>query len=141
LPETLKISPCSKIELQSVIAIENLKAYPLKDLIWYIVIQTSAGRPIKGHTPTDIVALKSWPDLRLYKCIEYAKPAAFMKNNAAPLEIIASETETTLEKLYDFYNACYLAGLIEKRNQIEINKKSLNADRLELLNRIDARLK
>jgi hypothetical protein len=96
---------------------------------------------IKGHANSDIVMLKTWPDLRMYKCAEYAKVAAFMKNNAAPLERIATETRMPLAEINNFYNACYLMGLIEKRNQIEINKKETSAEKLDLLTRIDARLK
>jgi predicted transcriptional regulator len=87
------------------------------------------------------VTLKSWPDLRLFKCIDYAKVATFMKNNAAPLEMIAEYTDIPLAEVNNFYNACYLMGLIEKRNQIEINKKNLSNERLSLLSKINARLK
>lgn len=137
----LSIQPATKAELENFAGAESLKPTSLKDLIWYIVMKTSAGRVIKSYAVTDIVALKSWPDLRLFKCLDYAKVATFMKNNAAPLEMIARETEMALTELNDFYNACYLMGLIEPRNQIEINKKNISSERLDLLNKIDARLK
>lgn len=139
--EKLNIKPTSKAEIENLIATESLKPCSLKDLIWYIVIKTSSGRLIKGHSTADVVALKSWPDLRLFKCLDYAKVATFMKNNAAPLETIAAQTEMPLAELNNFYNACYLMGLIETRNQIEINKKNISPERLDLLHKIDARLK
>jgi hypothetical protein len=139
--ENLNIKLCSKIEIEYFITFEHLKPKPLKDLIWYIAIKTSAGKVIKGHANTDIVTLKSWPDLRLFKCVDYAKIATFMKNNAAPLEMIAEYTDIPLAEVNNFYNACYLMGLIEKRNQIEINKKNLSNERLSLLSKINARLK
>ena len=140
--EKLSIEPASKVQIENLAIMGALKSAPLKELIWYIVMKTSSGKPMKGFsTTTDIVALKSWPDLRLFKCLNYAKVATFMKNNAAPLEIIAAHTEMPLEELNNFYNACYLMGLIESKNQIEINKKKISAERLDLLNQIDARLK
>ncbi len=138
----LNVKPASATEIENVIATETLKSCPLKDLIWYIVIKTSAGRLIKGHSITsNIVTLKGWPDLRLFKCLDYAKVATFMKNNAAPLETIAAQTGISPAELNNFYNACYLMGLIEPRNQIEINKKNRSPEHLDLINKIDARLK
>lgn len=137
----LSIQPATKAELENFAGVESLKPASLKDLIWYIVMKTSAGRVIKSYAATDIVALKGWPDLRLFKCLDYAKVATFMKNNAAPLEMIARETEMAVTELNDFYNACYLMGLVESRNQIEIKKKNISSERLDLLNKIDARLK
>lgn len=140
--EDVLIKSASKVEIKSLITAESLKPLPLKDLIWYIVMKTSLGKPIKGFsTANDIVALKIWPDLRLFKCMDYAKVATFMKNNAAPLETIAAHTEMPLQELINFYNACHLAGLIERREHIEINKKTLSPERVDLLNKIDARLK
>lgn len=139
---TLIIKPVSATEMEKFITTESLKPFPLKDLIWYIVINTSEGRLIKGHSAiANIVALKSWPDLRLFKCLDYAKVATFMKNNAAPLQTIAAETAMAQAELNNFYNACYLMGLIETRNQIEINKKVRSSEHLDLLNKIGARLK
>jgi hypothetical protein len=139
--DTVNITPASKIEIKNIVTLESLKPLPLKNLIWYIVMKTSAGRPLKGHAASTIVTLKSWPDLRLFKCLDYAKVATFMKNNSAPLKIIAEQTTTPLAELNNFYNACYLIGLIESKNQIEINKKNISPERLNLLNKIDARLK
>lgn len=139
-PEKLNINYCSKIELKYFITFDNLKQKSLKDLIWYIVIKTSAGRIIKGHKNTDIVTLKGWPDLRFFKCIDYAKLATFMKNNAAPLDIISQHTKIPLTEINNFYNACYLMGLTEIRNEIELNNKHLSHERLDLLNNINARL-
>lgn len=139
--EALSIKSCSNLEMEHAVINEHLKSYSLKDLIWYIVIKTSAGKVIKGYSKTDIVTLRSWPDLKLFKCLEYAKVATFMKNNAAPLETIAEYTKMSIAEINNFYNACYLVGLIEKRNQQTINKREIPAERLALLAKIDARLK
>lgn len=143
LAESVKLNSkaCSKLEIQNYMMTEQLKPRSLKELIWYIVMKTSAGKLLKGHTHADIVMLNSWPDLRLFKCANYAKLATFMKNNAAPLEMIAEYTKIPVAEVHDFYNACYLMNLVEKKNQIEINKKNLSSERLDLLNKIDARLK
>jgi hypothetical protein len=132
---------CAKAEFENAVAIENLKARPLKDLFWYLAIKTSAGKVIKGHLDSDIVTLRGWPDLRLFKFLDYARIATFMKHNSAPLETIAEQTKSPLTVVNDFYNACYIVGLIEKREQLEITKRNITPELSDLLAKIDARLK
>lgn len=138
--ENLSIKPCSKIELKSYLNAENLKAQSLKDLIWYATIKTSAGKVIRGYSSDDIITLKKWPDLRLPHCLDYAKLATFMKNNAATLQIISEQTQFPLTKIYPFYNACYLIGLIELKFETDLNQKNIDTNRLSLLAQIETRL-
>jgi hypothetical protein len=140
-PDELLITPCSQIEIEKAIMTEKLEPQPLKNFIWYISIKTSAGKVIKGHLNTDIITLKGWPNMRLFKCMEYANLITFMRNNAAPLEMIAEQIKMPLAAVNDFYNACYLMGLIEQRNKIEIKKKNISSERLDLLTQIGVRLK
>lgn len=119
---------------------EHLLPHPLKNLIWYAAMTLSAGKVMQGYTQEKIVTLKSWPDLRLPKCLNYAKALLFMKNNAATLPVIAEQTALPLTDLYTLYNACYLIGLIEYRDELAIQKKQPPLERLELFAKINARL-
>lgn len=121
--EILFIKSYDEDEFNECIVAESLKAQPIKNLLWCAGIQLSQGKVIKTHAPRSIITLKSWPDLRLPKCMDYAKLAAFMKNNAASLELVAEHTQFPLADVHDFYNACYLIGIVGVCNEIEIIKK------------------
>lgn len=138
--DKLDIRPCSRDELKNHVESEKLRSQPLKDLIWYAAIKTSAGKVIRGYSPSDIVTLKKWPDLRLPGCLGYAKLTTFMKNNATTLQTVSELTKIPLDEIYPFYNACYLIGLIELKLEEKLNKRNIAPERLELLNQIGARL-
>ena len=138
--QTLDIKPCSKADIEKRIRAENLKGSFLRDFIWYGTINISSGRVIKGHQSSDSVTLKSWPDIRLYKFVEYAKIATFMKINTAPLAVIAEYTQMPLAEVHNFYNACSLLGLIEKSTQQKIVKKEITQELSSVLAQIEARL-
>jgi hypothetical protein len=111
--DSLFIKSYTAEEFNECIEAENLKPQSLKNLIWYAAITLSAGRVIKNHDNNAVVSLKSWPDLRLPSCMNYAKLAAFMKNNAATLQVIAEKTGIARADVHNFYNACYLLGIID----------------------------
>lgn len=111
--DSLFIKSYTAEEFNECIEAENLKPQSLKNLIWYAAITLSAGRVIKNHDNNAVVSLKSWPDLRLPRCMDYAKLAAFMKNNAATLEMIAEKTGIARTDVHNFYNACYLIDIID----------------------------
>jgi len=121
--EMLFIKSYDEEEFNECIVAESLKAQPIKNLLWCAGICLSKGKVIKAHAPRSIITLKSWPDLRLPKCMDYAKLAAFMKNNAATLELIAQHTQFPLADVHDFYNACYLIGIVGLCDEIVITKK------------------
>ncbi len=121
--DTLFIKSYTAEEFTECIEAENLKPQPLKNLIWHGAILLSKGKVLHHYAPEHIVRLKSWPDLRLPRCMEYAKLAAFMKNNAATLPLVAQELSVPLAQVHDFYNACYLIGIIEKADTLAIVKK------------------
>jgi len=138
--EQLTVTPIIKKELETVVAIEKLKAQKIKDLVWFSVIENSAGRMIKGHSEDDVITLKAWPDLRLPSCIKYAKIATFMKNNAATLQIVAEKTGFSLAEVHTFYNACYMTGLIGHEIIPELRTKKIDSKTLRLFSKISARL-
>jgi len=130
----------TKEELETAIDTEELKAQKIKDLVWFSVIKSSAGRVIKGHSEDDVVTLQVWPDLRLPSCIKYAKVATFMKNNAATLRIVAEKTGFSLADVHTFYNACYMTGLIGHEIIPELRSKKIDSKTLGLFSKISARL-
>jgi hypothetical protein len=131
----------SRVEQQRIVAKEKLRPQTLSNLIWYVAFKSSQGRLLKGHTPQDIVHLLRWPDLGVPECRNYVKLAAFMHSNALSLLDIAATTGTPLEALYNFYNACYLTGLIEKAETSQRHEKAIHVEQQELLKKISDRLK
>ncbi|POZ53953.1 hypothetical protein [Methylovulum psychrotolerans] len=135
------INTMTASELQRLVEKRQIAAKPLNNLIWYVAFKSSQGRLLAGNSPDDIVHLKGWPNLRLPEGRDFIKLAAFMHNNTLALADIAEATRLPLPKIYNFYNACYLVGLIEKSAVAQRNEKPLDADRRNLLDRIRTRLK
>lgn len=119
--------------------ISTLSPKSLRNLIWYITFKTSQGKLLQGHADTDIVCLNNWPDLGLAPCRNYMKLIAFMRHNAVPIAEIAANTQVCLQEVYNFYNACYLVGFIDKKNSIEWCRKQHH--QRDLLDKINGRLK
>lgn len=130
----------SPTELQHFVGESQLLPRPLSDLIWYITIKTSQGQLLAGHTPDDIVTLIYWPNLKLPECLRYMQLAAFMHSNALPLKDIAQKVKLPLEDCYNFYNACYLTGLIEKLTTVQIHTKSVSTEQKRLFDAIKNRI-
>lgn len=119
--------------------VDGLSSKPLNNLIWYLSFKASQGDLLQGHSTQDIVCLNNWPDLSIVSCRSYMKLIAFMRNNAVPLIEIATHTQICVHDIYNFYNACYLIGLIDKKNVIE-RQCTIHKQR-DLLNKISLRLK
>jgi hypothetical protein len=119
----------------------TLPARPLNNLIWYVAFKLSNGRLLRGHLAQDSVYLTRWPDLGVQDCGRYVKVAAFMRHNAVCLTEVAEKTATPLADVYNFYNACYLIGIVEKTDQPEAHTKILDEDKQQLLAKITNRLK
>jgi hypothetical protein len=118
----------------------TLASRPLNNLIWYAAFKLSNGRLLRGHSSRDSIYLTRWPDLGVQECGRYVKLAAFMRNNAVCLTDVAEKTATPLVEVYNFYNACYLIGIVEKTEQSEMCAKVLDEDKQQLLARITNRL-
>jgi len=118
-----------------------LATRPLSNLIWYIAFRLSNGRLLRGHSDQDCVYLTRWPDLGVEGCGQYVKLAAFMRNNAVCLTAVADKTSTPLSAVYNFYNACYLIGIVEKSTAQELYAKNITEDKQVLLAKITNRLK
>ncbi|MDD5126331.1 hypothetical protein [Methylovulum sp.] len=140
-PENLfAVEPMSEPELQRLVVQEKLSPRPLSSLVWYVVFKSSQGRLLQGTSAQDIVHLLRWPDLGLPECRNYVKLAAFMHSNSMALADIATATHIPLGSVYDFYNACYLTGLIEKVTNVQRHEKHIDGERQNLLKKIRNRL-
>jgi hypothetical protein len=127
-------------ELNITLKKHTLSPYPLRNLIWYTAFKCSRGKLIQGLSTEDIILLTHLPyvgpDSR-----SYINLAASLKKKAATLEDATKETGVTLELAIDFYNACHLAGLIEKKIAIEQHQKAPELEKQSLLTKLKNRLK
>lgn len=138
---SLLAHPITPTDLQSAVGGANMPTGPLKDLIWYVAYKSSQGRLLQGSSPEDIVNLLQWPNFKLPECGNYVRLAAFMHSNALALGEIAASVKMPVTDIYNFYNACFLIGLIEKGLTIQLHKKIPSTERESLLNKIRNRLK
>jgi hypothetical protein len=130
----------STTELSKTIKKSSLSPYPVRHLVWYTAFKYSRGKLIQGLSIQDTILLTQLPyvgpDSRAYINL-----AASLKKKAATLVDAAKEAGVTLELAIDFYNACHLAGLIEKKTVIEQLQKTPNIEKQSLLSKIKNRLK
>jgi hypothetical protein len=140
-PPSLSAYPVTPADLQRTVSKADMPTGPLKDLIWYVAYKSSQGRLLQGSSPEDIVNLLQWPNFKLPECGNYVRLAAFMHSNALALGEIAASVKMPATDIYNFYNACFLIGLIEKGLTIQLHKKIPNTERESLLNKIRNRLK
>jgi hypothetical protein len=139
--DVIVINDISQAEWIREVVDAALATRPLSNLIWYIAFRLSNGRLLRGHSNQDCVYLTRWPDLGVEGCGQYVKLAAFMRNNAVCLTAVADKTSTPLPAVYNFYNACYLVGLVEKSVTEELYTKNIAEDKQVLLAKITNRLK
>jgi hypothetical protein len=142
IDEGIAIHVVSPAEWNDVFAhASTLPARPLNNLIWYVAFILSNGRLLRGHAVHECVYLTRWPDLGVQDCGRYVKVAAFMRHNAVCLSEVAEKTATPLADVYNFFNACYLIGIVEKTDQPEAHSKILDEDKQQLLAKITNRLR
>lgn len=130
----------SEIELQKEMTKQGLKQQPLSHLIWLGVFSCSKGRPINGYDKDDIVHLTRWPDLTLPGCRQLINLAAFMQSNSVTLSTVQKLTNIPIEQIYNFYNACKIAGLVKKVQKTDLHEKTLEEDSRQLFAKISTRL-
>lgn len=120
-------------------------AHPLDSMLWFLGLCASQGRLIEGHPRTAPVRLKQFPNFALLPHEPlHMKMAAFMLKNTVSLKTVADQTGIGLSRVVDFFNACYLIGLIHAEAETadeKMRKRSNNpADRQNLFKNILNRL-
>lgn len=125
-PKKIKVRKMLETELKQ--QINGLKTKALNDLLWYATVTASQGRFMVNHQPDDNVSLMSWPDISLIsENKNYLEIAIFMSHNITNLIDISKNTQKNLNDVIDFYNACYILGLISipESNSLLNNSKEL----------------
>lgn len=105
------------IHRKALTATPGLIAKPLSELLWYATLCASEGKLLHGCRPDTPVRLMSSPDFsRLFHREHEPILAAFMLESSVDLFTVAAETGISLFKVFEFYNACEIIGLIEQDN-------------------------
>ncbi len=116
IDKNLVTTPLSITELNKAVKKQSLTPQPLSYLIWYAGFSLSQGRMLLGHTDQDFFYLKKIP-YRDANTAGYLPLAVYLLENITNLEIAAKETGLALDKVIDFYNGCYLIGLIQRATE------------------------
>jgi hypothetical protein len=98
-------------------AAPSLAARPIQELLWYASLCASRGQLLQGCRADQPVRLKRCPDFSTLPHGEHDLTLAVsMMAESADLFAVAEATGTPLPKVFDFYNACTMLGLIEHGN-------------------------
>lgn len=138
---TIIRTPIALDALQQAVAKDNLSIRPLADLLWCVVFTLSQGRPQQDYRPEQAVCLTRWPDVSLPNCRSLVTVAAYLKSNMADLKTVAAKTQTPIERVFDFYNACHQVGWIKTVDHTELHEKPLDPTKRALLGKISNRLR
>ncbi len=133
----LSSSILSQAQLSKMVKKMALNSKPLNNLIWYAVVQISQGRMMQGHSSQDIIQLIQWPYLGNDNP-DYIKLTALLRKHPVSLESAAKKTGVTPARAVDFYNACYLIGLI--KNEALENNATFANEKQGWLNKIKNKL-
>lgn len=108
-------------ELKSEVEKNNtLRSYPIETMLWLTTLYASHGRLIATQTHKRFVQLKQWPNFIILPHYPmHINLAAFMLKHAADLKTIAAKTKVLLPTVIDFFNACYVIGLIIEEENFE----------------------
>jgi len=138
--DNLLIENLNMQQLQAIAAEQALKPQPLSHLLWFTAFTCSEGKVIKGYQKGDIVYLKRWPNINLPGCKQLIKLAAYMQSNAVDLDTVQVGTSIPIARIYDFYNACKVTGLIVHSQTVDIHEKNIDIEQKQLFARIGRRL-
>lgn len=116
--------------------------YSLEMIEWLTALYASQGRLLSGHSLTQLVKLKQWPNLAILPHQpHHIRIAAFMTRNNATLAQIAEQTGLALSVVVNFFNACQLQGLIELNAPVtRLPHKPISAAKRQLFRGILRRL-
>ncbi|MEZ5672761.1 MAG: hypothetical protein R3E08_10430 [Thiotrichaceae bacterium] len=110
--KNIKVQELTAEDLIAEVQRSALRAYPIDTALWLAALHCSHGRLILGQSPNSVIRLKHWPNfIVLPHETVHVSLAAFMLKNATNLTTIAQKTNTTLEIVVNFFNACKLIGL------------------------------
>lgn len=90
----------------------------LDEYYWHVVSEASNGRLIEGLQETDVISLKSWPNLtRLAKSPNTYRMAALFVARPTTMEVASRLLSVSMDELRQFYSAAYCSGYAEPVNR------------------------
>jgi hypothetical protein len=123
---------------------DDFTAYDIQTFIWLSALQSSNGNLLAGHTLTNPIRLKEWPNFSVlpYDPL-HMQLAAFMLKNTASIPRISANTRQPLPAVVNFYNACTMLDLInieKTAKETPENTKTISTEKKGLLQNIFQRL-
>jgi hypothetical protein len=110
--KNIKVAELTIEDLLAEVQKNALRSYPADTALWLAALHCSHGRLFLGQSPNSVIRLKHWPNfIILPHDTVHVSLAAFMLKNMADLATIAQRTNTTLEIVVNFFNACKVIGL------------------------------
>lgn len=110
--KNIKVAELTIEDLLAEVQKNALRSYPVDTALWLAALHCSHGRLFLGQSPNSVIRLKHWPNfIVLPHDTVHVSLAAFMLKNMTDLVTIAQRTNTTLEIVVNFFNACKVIGL------------------------------
>jgi hypothetical protein len=110
--KNIKVAELTTEDLLAEVQKNALRSYPADTALWLAALHCSHGRLFLGQSPNSVIRLKHWPNfIVLPHDTVHVSLAAFMLKNMTNLVTIAQRTNTTLEIVVNFFNACKVIGL------------------------------
>ncbi len=87
---------------------------PLVNFLWSVALFGSQGQLIEGHSPEAPVRLKAWPNLsRMDYEPEHMTLTSILARQPMSVKQLQEKTGIAFERIVGFYNAAWVAGLLE----------------------------
>ena len=114
----------------------DFTSFDVNAFIWVSTLQSSNGRLLVGHSLTNPIRLKEYPNFSILPYDPFhLQMAAFMLKNMASIPRISANTRQPMPNVINFYNACAMLDLIniektaketpEATKTISLEKKGL----------------
>lgn len=122
----------------------DFTGYDIQAFIWLSTLQSSNGSLLAGHSLTNPIRLKEWPNFSVlpYDPLQM-QLAAFMSKNTASIPRISANTRQPMPAVVNFYNACAMLDLINIEKTVKETPevtKTITTEKKSLLQNIFQRL-
>jgi len=123
---------------------DDFTNYDINTFLWLSTLQSSNGVLLAGHSLTNPIRLKEWPNFSVlpYDPL-HMQLAAFMLKNTASIPRISANTRQPLPAVINFYNACTMLDLInieKTAKETPEGTKTISLEKKGLLQNIFQRL-
>jgi hypothetical protein len=115
---------------------DDFTSYDISAFLWLSTLQSSNGVLLAGHSLTNPIRLKEYPNFSILPYDPFhLQMAAFMLKNTASIPRISANTRQPMPTVINFYNACAMLDLVniektaketpEATKTISLEKKGL----------------